>query len=68
MTGSNHTSRNTPGVSIFPAKDEEYSTNWRTKLVHIVTKDREIDKSPKIQIQKLTFSSDYVYIMLGHQC
>ena len=62
MPGSNsfcYTSRNTTGVSIFriPTKDDEYSANWRRKLVHIVTKEREIDRSLKTKIDKRSLSN-----------
>ena len=60
MTGANCsifgclTSRKSPNISIFyfPKKDDEYSTNWRNKLVNIITRDRVIDKGLRSKIEK----------------
>ena len=35
-----------------PTGDDDYSRNWRDKIVNIITKDRIIDKSFKNQIEK----------------
>jgi len=50
------TSRKSKGIAIFrvPTGDDEYSTQWRKKIVDIVTKDREIDASLRSQIEKRT--------------
>ncbi|XP_065654860.1 uncharacterized protein LOC136081473 [Hydra vulgaris] len=47
-------SRNHVGLSIFriPTKDDEYSANWRQKLISVITHDRVIDKGLKAQIEK----------------
>ena len=47
MSGENclsfnwHSSRAAPGISIFrvPAKDDEYSINWRNNIVAVITRD-----------------------------
>ena len=48
------TSRKSKGISIFrvPTGDDEYSKNWREKIVNIITKDRVIDKNLRSQIEK----------------
>ena len=47
-------SRNKPGVAIFkvPVGDDEYSTNWRNKLVTIIKTNREVDAPFRQQIEK----------------
>ena len=37
-----HSSRAAPGVSFFkvPTKDDEYCTNWRKKIVAVITRDK----------------------------
>ena len=51
-----HSSRAAPGISFFrvPTKDDEYSTNWRNKLVAVITRDRVIDGNLKRQIKNRT--------------
>ena len=59
MPGSNcsifgcSTSRKTTGVSIFkvPGGNDEFNTKWRKNLVHIITRERVIDKDLKRQIE-----------------
>ena len=48
------TSRYTSGVAIFglPRGDDTYNVDWRRKLIHIITKDRVIDRSLRAQIEK----------------
>ena len=48
------TSRYTTGISIFsvPRGDDEYSTNWRANIEHIITKDRVVNKAFREQILK----------------
>ena len=48
-----HTSIAAPGISFFrvPTKGEEYSTNWRNKIVAVITHDRVIDGNLKRQIK-----------------
>jgi hypothetical protein len=50
------TSRKSKGVAIFrvPTADDEYSTEWRNKIVSIITRDREIDKGLRKQIKGKT--------------
>ena len=50
------TSRKTKGIAIFrvPTGDDDYSTEWRQKIVQIITRDRVIDKSLKNQIERRT--------------
>ena len=50
-------SRNNVGLSILriSTKDDEFSINWRQKLLNIVTRDRVIDKGLKSQIEKRNF-------------
>ena len=47
-------SRRNPGVAIFRVTrgKDEYNTEWRKKLVNIITKDRVIDPGLKAQIEK----------------
>ena len=49
-----NTSRIHVGISLHkvPQKDDDYSSNWRRKLVDIIVKDRELDASLKKQIEK----------------
>jgi len=49
-----YTSRKSKGIAIFrvPTGDDNYSTQWRKKIVDIVTRDREIDSSLRSQIEK----------------
>ena len=51
-----HSSRAAPGISFFrvPTKDDEYSTNWRNKIVAVITRDRVIDGNLKRQIKNRT--------------
>ena len=53
------TSRKSKGIAIFrvPTGDDEYSSQWRRKLVDIITKDREIDASLRNQIEKRTLNT-----------
>ena len=44
-----------------PAKDDEYSTLWRNKLVAIITRDRVTDARLKEQIERRT-----LYICAHH--
>lgn len=48
------TSRRHTGISIFnvPRGDDEYSTEWRNKLVGIITKYRVVDASFRLKIEK----------------
>lgn len=48
------TSRRKVGVAIFrvTAGKDEYNTNWRNKVIDIVTKYREIDKPLRDRIEK----------------
>ena len=48
------TSRSHVGISLhrIPKKDDEFSTNWRQKLVQVITRDRVIDTSLRRQIEK----------------
>lgn len=50
------TSRRTKYISIFglPAGEDDYNANWRQQMVNIITKDRVIDQSLKVQIDKKT--------------
>ena len=50
------TSRKSKGIAIFriPTADDEYSTEWRNKIVAIITRDREIDKCLRKQIEQRT--------------
>ena len=62
MSGDNcsifnsHSSRAAPGISFFrvPTKDDEYSTNWRSNIVAVITSDRMIDDILKRQIKNRT--------------
>ena len=51
-----HSSRAAPGISFFrvPTKDDKYSTNWRNKIVAVITRDWVIDGNLKRQIKNLT--------------
>ena len=46
------------GVSIFnvPKQEDEYNSNWRDKLISIVTKYREIDSGFRDQIRRKDFA------------
>ena len=48
------TSRRHVGISIFdvPRGDDEFSTEWRKKLVGIITKYRVVDASVRLKIEK----------------
>ena len=48
------TSRNHVGIALhrIPKKDDEYSCNWREKLIQIITRDRVVDPSLRRQIEK----------------
>ena len=48
------TSRKSTGVSIFrvPRSEDEYSRNWRDKLIQIITRDRQVDKGLQRQIEQ----------------
>ena len=48
------TSRYSKGVAIFsvPRGEDEFNSNWRTKLEYVVTKDRVITKELREQISK----------------
>ena len=48
------TSRRSKGIAIFrvPTGEDEYSKNWRHKIVNVVTKDRELNKDLRTQIEK----------------
>ena len=50
------TSRRSKGVAIFriPTKDDDYSVNWRNKLVRIITEIREMNESLQRQIDRRT--------------
>ena len=50
------TSRKTKGIAIFrvPTGDDDYSKNYRQKLVDIITRDRVIDQQLKGQIERRT--------------
>ena len=52
---TNSQTRN-PGVSMFriPTKDDDYSADWRKKILDVVTKYRVIDSNFKRQIDKRT--------------
>ena len=62
MPGANYsifgcsTSRKSKGISIFrvPTGDDEYSSQWREKIVNIITRDRVIDDSLKKRIENRT--------------
>lgn len=64
MPGSNcaifgcHNSGANKGISFFkiPTKDDDYSTEWRNKIVNIITRDRIIDKNLRKQIDNRTLS------------
>ena len=64
MPGSNcaiygcHNSGAEKGISFFgiPTKDDEYSTEWRTKILDVITRDRIVDSNLKRQIKNRTLS------------
>ena len=39
------------GIFQIPTKDDEYSREWREKLVDIITRDRVVDEDWKRQIK-----------------
>ena len=47
-------SRRHPDISIFniPRGNDDYNTEWRSKLIGIVTKYREVDEKFKLKIEK----------------
>ena len=49
-------SRTTEGLAFFriPTKDDKYSTEWRDKLIDIITRDREVDANLRRQIKNRT--------------
>lgn len=49
-----HIYRKKGGVSIFnvPKQEDEYNSNWRDKLINIVSKYREIDSGFRDQIRR----------------
>lgn len=51
------------GVAIFkvPAGKDEFNSNWREKLICIITKDRVVDKNLRKQIEE-----NRVYICEKH--
>ena len=53
------TSRKDEGISIFrvPTGEDEYNTQWRNKIVAIITRDRTIDWSLKKQIENKTLNT-----------
>ena len=40
------------GFFKIPSKDDDYSKEWREKLIDIITRDRVVDSQLKQQIQK----------------
>ena len=46
------TSRKNKGIAIFkvPSGDDEFNKGWRSKLVNIIIKDREVDAGLRKQI------------------
>ena len=46
------TSRSDVAIFGLPQDDDAYNVDWRRKLIHIITKDRLIDKSLRAQIEK----------------
>jgi len=48
------TSRDHIGISLhrIPQKDDDFSSNWREKIVQIITRDRVVDQSLRKQIDK----------------
>ena len=40
------------GFFKIPTKDDDYSKEWREKLIHIITRDRVVDSQLQQQIQK----------------
>ena len=42
------------GISLFkvPASKNDFDTNWRTRLVTVITEDRVVDASLRAQIER----------------
>ena len=67
MSGENclilnwHSSREAPGISFFgvPAKENKYCTNWRNKIVAVITRDTMMKAIKKDKLKSKHFELHY---------